>query len=148
METPARVVRSVHLDLDRDAAWRLVGTADGLARWLGADVHLDPAAGAALRVRDDDGVERHGRVVEVDEGRSLAFEWATDEGTPSSVTFTVDDDGDGSRVTVVEEHAGGSMAACLDAGAAWDHRMLHLEVGALGAVPAFAGRGAALDLMA
>ena len=140
METPARVVRSVRLDLDRDAAWRLVGTTDGLARWLGADVHLDPSAGAALRVRDDDGVERRGRVVEVDDGRSLAFEWGTDDGTSSTVTLTVDDDGDGSRVTVVEEHAGGSMAACLDAGAAWDHRMLHLEVGALALrrAPAFA----------
>jgi hypothetical protein len=41
---------------------------------------------------------------------------------------------------VVEEHAGGSIAACLDPGHAWEHRMLHLEVGALSlrAAPAFA----------
>ena len=145
METRTRVVRSVRLDVDRDAAWDLVGTRDGLARWLGGDVVLDPSAGAALRVRDDDGTERVGRVVEVDVGRTLSFEWATDEGAASTVTVTVTDDGDGSRVTVVEEPAGGSVAACLDTGAAWDHRMLHLEVGALSlrAAPAFAGAGAA-----
>jgi len=136
METSTRVVRSVRLDVDRDAAWSLVGTQDGLARWLGGDVVLDPSTGAALRVRDDDGVERVGRVVEVEAGRTLAFEWATDDGEASTVTFTVEDDGDGSRVTVVEEPAGGSIAACMDAGEAWEHRMLHLEVGALSLRPA------------
>jgi uncharacterized protein YndB with AHSA1/START domain len=140
METSTRVVRSVRLDLDRDAAWDLVGTEAGLARWLGGEVHLDPSAGAALRIRDDEGVERVGRVVEVDAGRALTFEWAADDGAASTVTFTVDDDGDGSRVTVVEERAGGSIAARLDAGDVWEHRMLHLEVGALAlrSAPAFA----------
>ncbi len=144
METSTRVVRSVRLDLDRAAAWDLVGTRDGLARWLGGDVELDPAAGAALRIRDDEGVERVGRVVDVDAGRALTFEWSDADGAASTVTFTVDDDGDGSRVTVVEEPAaGGSVAACLDAGhagVAWDHRLLHLEVGALAlrSAPAFA----------
>jgi uncharacterized protein YndB with AHSA1/START domain len=139
METSTRVVRTVRLDLDREAAWGLVGTEEGLARWLGGEVVLDPTAGAALRVRDDDGTERTGRVVEVDDGRSLAFEWASDDGATSTVTLTVDDDGEGSRVTVVEEHAGGSIAACLDAGETWEHRMLHLEVGALSlrSAPAF-----------
>jgi uncharacterized protein YndB with AHSA1/START domain len=138
--TPTRVVRSVRLDVDRDAAWDLVGTEAGLARWLGGDVRLDPSAGAALTVRDDDGVERVGRVVEVDAGRRLSFEWAGDDGTASTVTFTVTDEGEGSRVTVVEEPAGGSVAACLDAGEAWEHRLLHLEAGALSlrAAPAFA----------
>ncbi len=140
METSTRVVRTVRLDVDRGTAWDLVGTQEGLARWFGGEVELDPSAGAALRVTDDDGVERVGRVVDVDAGRTLSFEWATDDGAASSVTFTVEEDGDGSRVTVVEEPAGGSIAACLDAGVAWDHRMLHLEVGvlALRAAPAFA----------
>lgn len=138
---PDRVVRSVRLDVDREAAWELVGTRDGLARWLGGDVELDPTAGAALRVRDDEGVERVGTVVEVDDGRALTFEWSGDDGTASTVTFTVTDDGDGSRVTVTEEPSGGSIAACADAGAVWDHRLLHLEVGALAlrSAPAFAG---------
>lgn len=140
METSTRVVRTVRLAVDRDTAWGLVGTQDGLARWLGGDVVLDPSAGAALRVRDDDGVERVGRVIEVEPGRTLSFEWATDDGDASTVTFTVDGDGDESRVTVVEEPAGGSVTACADAGAAWDHRMLHLELGALALreLPAFA----------
>lgn len=155
METSTRVVRTVHLDLDREAAWRLVGTEAGLARWLGGEVRLDPSAGAALRVVDDDGVARTGRVLDVDDGRSLTFAWSDDDGAASTVTLTVegdddghgDGDGGGSRVTVVEERAGGSVAACLDAGAAWDHRLLHLELGSLAAVPAFAG-GAGTGLAA
>lgn len=142
METSTRVVRSVRLDLSQEAAWDLVGTEAGLARWLGGDVRLDPSAGAALHVVDDDGVERAGRVLDVDEGRSLTFEWADASGAASTVTFTVEGDDDGgSRVTVVEEPTGGTVAACLDAGAAWDHRMLHLELGSLALVPAFAGGG-------
>jgi uncharacterized protein YndB with AHSA1/START domain len=142
METaPARVTRSVRLDVDLDAAWRLIGTEEGLARWLGGEVDLDPSVGAALHVVGDDGVARTGRVLDVDDGHRLAFEWEGDGDGPSTVTLTVDAEGDGSRVTVVEERAGGSVAACLDAGAAWEHRTLHLELASLAGVPAFAGRG-------
>lgn len=149
MEIPARVVRSVRLDLDQETTWDLIGTEAGLARWLGGEVRLDPSAGAALRVVDDDGVARTGRVLDVDDGRSLTFAWADDDGAASTVTFTVEGDDDGgSRVTVTEERAGGTVAACLDAGAAWDHRLLHLELGSLVAVPAFAGgAGAGRDLL-
>lgn len=154
METaPVRVTRTVHLDVDRDTAWRLIGTQDGLARWLGGDVVLDPTEGAALRVVGDDGATRTGRVLSVDEGRSLTFEWGDGDDERSTVTLTVEgveavegaDGADGalgaSRVTVVEQRAGGSVAACADAGAAWDDRLVHLELGALVAVPAFAGGG-------
>ena len=135
------VVRSVDLDCDADRAWALVATEDGLGRWLGGDVRLDPTVGGALGVRDDDGTVRVGRVLAAEEGRSLTFEWAPvgDRAARTTVTLTVegpDPDGGGpggtSRVTVVERPAGGArVAACLDAGAAWDQRLLGLELDVL-----------------
>lgn len=131
----AAVRRRIGLDVDPDAAWELVGTADGLARWLGAEVELDATVGGALRVVDHDGTVRVGRVHEVDVGRRLSFEWADGEGRTSTVDLTVDGDGDGaSRVTVVETAvAGGRLCARLDAGAseAWDERTFALEVAGL-----------------
>lgn len=132
--TAGEVVRSVVLDVD--VAWELVGTEAGLARWLGTEVRLDAEPDGAVSVRDDDGRLRRGRVTEVRPGRVLSFEWQpeADDGDEdrSTVTFTVDPAGDGrARVTVVEARAGGSVAACLDAGAEWDRRLLGLERGGL-----------------
>jgi len=134
---PVEVVRSVVLGVSVDDAWELVGTEDGLARWLGADVCLVPEPGGAMAVRDDDGTERRGRVLDVQPGRTLTFEWEPGDGDDerSSVTFTVDEaDGGAARVTVVESRAGGRVAACLDAGAAWDQRLLGLELDVLAGV--------------
>ena len=129
------VRRHIGLDLDRDAAWELVGTADGLARWLGAEVALDPSEGGTLRVVEHDGTVRTGVVRGVEHGRRLSFEWTDVDGRTSTVDLTVDDAGDGtSRVSVVETAvAGGRTCARLDAGAAeaWDDRLLALEVAGL-----------------
>ena len=126
------VRRHIGLQVDRAAAWELVGTADGLARWLGAEVELDPSEGGALRVVDHDGTVRTGRVRDVAQGRGLSFEWAGADGRTSTVDLTVDDDGDGGcRVTVVEASAsGGRLCARLDAGG-WDGRAFALEVAGL-----------------
>lgn len=126
-----RVVRSVGLDCDLDAAWRLVATPEGLDRWMGTDIRLDPVVGGSLGVHEHSGAVRSGRVVEVDPGRTLAFEWAEvgDAASRSTVTITVEEVGEGSsRVTVEERRAGGAVASCLDAGAAWDDRLMALEL--------------------
>jgi uncharacterized protein YndB with AHSA1/START domain len=128
----AAVRRRIGLDVDRDAAWALVGTSDGLARWLAAEVELDPSVGGALRVVEHDGTVRIGRVREVDVGHRLSFEWTDGDGLTSTVDLTVEDEGDGaSRVTVVETAAaGGRMCARLDVGG-WDDRAFALEVAGL-----------------
>jgi uncharacterized protein YndB with AHSA1/START domain len=131
------VRRTVGLDVDRDEAWGLVGTADGLARWLGSQVELDPSEGGALRVVEHDGTVRTGVVRHVDHGRRLSFDWTDADGRTSTVDLTVDDDGPGgSRVTVVEAAsagAGGRLCARLDVGApaGWDARTFALEVAGL-----------------
>ncbi len=131
IDPPRSVTRAVALGCDRDRAWSLIATAEGWARWLGSDVRLDPEVGGAIGLRDDDGAARVGRVVAAEHGRSLTFEWSPvgDAATRSTITLTLDDDEDGaSRLTVVERPGGGGRASWLDAGAAWDARLVALEV--------------------
>jgi len=131
------VTRSVVLDVEPEQAWRMIGTEEGLAQWLGAEVTAAPEAGGALRLVDDDGVERRGRILDVEHGRRLRFTWSPadgddDLGEASTVTLSLDRTPAGAtRVTVVEARSGGRVAACLDAGAAWDQRLVGLELGAL-----------------
>lgn len=141
---PLTIRRSVDLDVDARVAWRLVGSEEGLAAWLGAEVEAEVVAGGALHLRDDDGAVRSGTIEAVDPGRSLTFTWSPrpdgpgEGGAPSTVTLAVDALGEGrARVTVVESlpTSGGSVLARMDAGAAWDHRLLHLELGALARSP-------------
>ena len=74
MEQPTVVTRDIVLDLPADAAWELIGDADGWADWMvdGADVTVAP--GAEGTVREDAG-ERQVRVCEVIEGERVSFEW-------------------------------------------------------------------------
>ena len=75
----------------------------------------------------------------VDDGRSVGFTWWVDgsEERASEVVLTVTDtDGGGCRVDVVERFVGATGAAAascsvLDAGAAWDQRLVGLELGTL-----------------
>lgn len=137
-DLPSTVTRSVDLDAGVEQAWDLVGTTGGLAAWLGHDVEADLAPGGVLSLRDADGTPRTGTVTEVRPGEALTFRWAA-EGEESTVTIRVDErDGGGSRVTVTEVAAGARALACAEVGAAWDQRLLGLELGALVAVPAFA----------
>lgn len=132
------VVRRVALGCDREEAWSLIATAEGLERWLGREVRLEPVAGGRLGLRDDGGALRIGQVVAVDEGRSLTFEWAEagDAAARSTVSLTLDEGDDGTtQVTVEERASGGRVAACADAGAAWDDRLLALELDVVVAGP-------------
>lgn len=140
----APVVRTAHLEVDEATAWDLVGSEVGLARWLGAEVEFDPTVGGALRLVDDDGTVRTGRVTDVDDGRSLSFTWASEDDPDAATTVTIAVGGTdrGTAVTVVEARASGRPVARMDAGAAWDHRLLHLELGALAASPLAASLGA------
>ena len=69
-----------------------------LAEWFANDVELELRPGGGISFRWSNGEERRATVTEVEPERRLAFEWE-DEG---EVEFTLDDDPDGTRLTVVE----------------------------------------------
>lgn len=140
---PRSITRTVRIDADVAAVWDAVGRADGLARWLGGEVDVDVAPGAAGSVVEHDGTRRRVVVTEVDEGRRVGFVWwGEDRPTDAStVVIAVDGDGDGARVTVTETvdpvaagAFGGRASACSAAGVAdlvglghrWDARLAGL----------------------
>jgi len=127
------VTREVVLDTTADELWTLLTDPTELGDWLGDEVRFDPTPGGAASVVDG-GTVRHGRVLEAERGRRLGFTWwpADDETAASTVSFTLAEEEGRTRLTVVETIPApqGTAKACslVDAGAAWDDRLLGLEV--------------------
>ena len=90
--------REIVLPAPREDVWDALTDPDRLAEWFANDVDFDLRPGGGASFRWSNGEERSATVTEVDPERRLAFEW-DDEG---EVQFTLDDDGDGTRLTVVE----------------------------------------------
>jgi uncharacterized protein YndB with AHSA1/START domain len=103
--------KEISLPASRDDVWHALTDADRLEDWFANDVELDLRPGGGARFRWSNGEERHATVTEVEPERRLAFDWE-DEGT---VEFTLDDDGDGTRLVVVESSPAWSTALELQA---------------------------------
>jgi uncharacterized protein YndB with AHSA1/START domain len=105
--------REITLPASRDDVWEALTNPDELAEWFANDVELDLRPGGGASFRWSNGEERRATVVEVETERRLAFEWE-DEG---EVEFTLEDDADGTRLTVVETAPAWTTALDLQASA-------------------------------
>ena len=105
--------REIVLPAPREDVWDALTDAERLEDWFANDVELDLRPGGGASFRWSNGEERHATVTEVEPERRLAFDWE-DEGT---VEFTLDDDADGTRLTVVESSPARSTALELQASA-------------------------------
>ena len=114
-----RIERTVLIAAPRERVWELITTPEHLGRWFGdagADVDLRPGGRFALRWRSGSTVE--GRVETVAPPRRFAFRWLVTVGaqgdpTPANSTlaeFTLTEEADGTRVTVVESGFAGLAA--------------------------------------
>jgi uncharacterized protein YndB with AHSA1/START domain len=103
MSTAPGLRRDVHLPVGADAVWTAITDPDELTRWFGASVQWDlrPGGPASFRQPGDD---REGRVEGVEPGRRLQFLWwpAGDRSQTSEVTYELQPDDDGTRLTVTE----------------------------------------------
>ena len=97
----------------REEVWDALTEPGRLEDWFANDVEIDLRPGGGASFRWSNGEERHATVTEVDPERRLAFEW-DDEG---EVAFTLDDDADGTLLTVVESSPAWSTALDLQASA-------------------------------
>ena len=105
--------KEIVLPARRDDVWEALTEPERLEDWFANDVDLDLRPGGEASFRWSNGEERHAIVTAVDPERRLAFEWE-DEG---EVEFTLDDDADGTRLTVVESSPQWSTALDLQASA-------------------------------
>jgi uncharacterized protein YndB with AHSA1/START domain len=105
--------REIVLPAPREEVWEALTDPKRLADWFANDVDFDLRPGGGASFRWSNGEERTATVTEVDPERRLAFEW-DDEG---EVEFTLDDDVDGTRLTVVETAPAWTTALDLQASA-------------------------------
>jgi uncharacterized protein YndB with AHSA1/START domain len=100
------VTREIVLPLEREEAWRVVTEPDHLREWLADDVEIDLVEGGLIDVGWDGGGRRLGTVETVEELERLVFRWHPEDPGPDHIETTVeiglDDDVEGTRVTVVE----------------------------------------------
>ena len=82
----------------RDEVWEALTDPRELERWFANDVDLDLRPGGEATFRWGNGEARHATVTEVEPGERLAFEW---DGV-GAVEFTLADEAEGTRLTVVE----------------------------------------------
>lgn len=97
MEQLPEIERTARVDADPEDVWSRIVEGDLAEEWMG--VRLEPRPGGRVTVPDRPTI---GTVEEVDPGRSITWSWREPDGDPSQVTITVEPEGTGSRVTVVE----------------------------------------------
>lgn len=104
-----RIEKDVLIAAPVERVWELITTAEHLGRWFGdAGAELDLRPGGALLLRWRSGDVIHGRVETVEPPHRFAYRWlltGATEATPATSTlteFTLAEEGDGTRVAVVE----------------------------------------------
>jgi uncharacterized protein YndB with AHSA1/START domain len=108
------ILKEIVLPAPREEVWEALTDPERLEEWFANDVDLDLRPGGGASFRWSNGEERHATVTDVDPERRLAFDWEDDEGT---VEFTLADDVDGTRLTVVESSPAWTTALDLQASA-------------------------------
>ncbi len=105
--------KEIVLEATRDEVWAALTDPFELESWFANDVELELRPGGEATFRWSNGESRHATVTEVEPGERLAFEW-DDEG---EVEFILDEDADGTRLTVVETSPAWTTALDLQASA-------------------------------
>ena len=106
--------KEIFLPVPREEVWEALTDPEQLEDWFANTVELDLRPGGGASFRWGNGEERRATFTEVEPERRLAFDW---EGDDVAVEFTLDDDADGTRLTVVESSPAWSTALELQASA-------------------------------
>lgn len=107
------VKREIILPSPREEVWEALTDPERLEDWFANEVEVDLREGGDATFRWSNGEERHATFTEVEPERRLAFEWDED----GEVEFTLDDDAEGTRLTVVETVPAWTMALDIQASA-------------------------------
>jgi uncharacterized protein YndB with AHSA1/START domain len=108
---PEQIERETVIAAPVERVWALLTEAEHLARWFGdAGAEVDLRPGGALSLTWEQYGTVHGRVVDVEAPRRFSYRWAVlresqsepVEGNSTLVEFTLEPEGDGTRLRVVE----------------------------------------------
>jgi uncharacterized protein YndB with AHSA1/START domain len=108
---PEQIERETVIAAPVERVWALLTQAEHLGRWFGdAGAELDLRPGGALSLTWEQYGTVHGRVVDVEAPRRFSYRWAVlresqsepVEGNSTLVEFTLEAEGEGTRLRVVE----------------------------------------------
>jgi uncharacterized protein YndB with AHSA1/START domain len=107
MGFPDRIERVVEIAQPPARVWAALTTADGLAAWFGNQATIDLRPGGSARMTWTSGDVVEMRVERVEEPSVFGFTWPIyglpdDDPRRTYVEFTLEPDGAGTRLTVVE----------------------------------------------
>jgi uncharacterized protein YndB with AHSA1/START domain len=107
MPFPDRIERTVTLTRAPREVWQALTTADGLSAWFGERASIDLRPGGAATVTFAGGMTVDMRVERVEEPAVFAYTWRLpdlpdDDPRRTYVEFTLEPDGDGTLLRVVE----------------------------------------------
>ena len=105
--------REIVFPVPREELWEALTEPERLEDWFANEVEVDLRPGGAASFRWSNGEERHATVTTVAPEERLAFAWEDD----GEVEFTLADDADGTRLTVVETSPDWTPALDLQASA-------------------------------
>jgi uncharacterized protein YndB with AHSA1/START domain len=108
--------KEIVLPAPREEVWEALTDPERLEDWFANSVELDLRPGGVANFRWGNGEERRATFTEVDPQRRLAFVWDGDGlEERGEVAFTLDDDANGTRLTVIETTPAWSTALDLQA---------------------------------
>ncbi len=107
MAFPDRIEREVSLRCAPHVVWQALTTADGLSAWFGEQASIELRPGGAATMTFAGGTTVHMRVERVEEPSVFAYTWRLpdlpdDDPRRTYVEFTLEPDGDGTLLRVVE----------------------------------------------
>ena len=107
MPFPDRIERTVEIAHPPAKVWAAITTAEGLSAWFGQEVRIDLRPGGSAWMKWDNGHTADMRVERVEEPTVFGFTWhiyglPEDDPRRTYVEFTLEPDGAGTRLTVVE----------------------------------------------
>lgn len=103
----------IYRGVGRDEVWAALTESERLEDWFANEVDIDLRPGGEVSFRWGNGEERHATFTDVEPEQRLALQW-DDEG---EVEFTLADEVEGTRLTVVETSPAWSAALDLQASA-------------------------------
>lgn len=132
----ATITKTIFLPAPRETVWSFLTESDKLARWFHrADKNLTDGQDYALLERTDDGVDARvcwGTVLLMEAPSKLVYSFTIGplDGAMTTVTWTLDDVGDGTRLTMQHEgldkvEAPFGLIMALDKG--WDEHLGRLR---------------------
>jgi uncharacterized protein YndB with AHSA1/START domain len=103
-----RIERSILIHAPADVVWSVVTEPEHISGWFSDSVDLDLTEGGSIALHWDGHGTAHGRVERIEPPRFFSFRWMLEHGREFAadlatlVEFTLDVEGDATRLTVVE----------------------------------------------